>query len=131
MSGSRSSRAPSIEEVRSGFEQWRQTRQGKTPIPDELWAAAVAVARQDGVNRTAAALHLDGGKLKRRMVTVHSVSGKARPPAFVELTSLATSGLPEYTFEVEGHNGKLRIHCKAASAAELVALSRALWDMAC
>ena len=132
MSRNRSPRAPSIEEVQSRFEQWRQSRQGKVPIPDELWAAASAVARRDGVNRTAAALHLDGGKLKRRMgATADAMSRKARPPAFVELTSLAGSGLPEYTLELEGPNGKLRIHCKVATAADLAALSRALWDLAC
>jgi hypothetical protein len=56
MSRSISLRAPKIEEVRSSFEQWRQTRQDKAPIPYELWVAAVAVARRDGVNRTAASV---------------------------------------------------------------------------
>lgn len=54
MARGKSSRIPDIDEVRSRFEQWRQTRQGKARIPDELWSAAVAVARRDGVNRTAA-----------------------------------------------------------------------------
>lgn len=131
MSRSRSPRAPGIEEVRSRFEQWRQARQGKARIPDDLWAVAAAVARRDGVNRTAAALHLDGGKLKRRMAaTADGVSRRSRLPAFVELTALASGGLPEYTFELEGRNGKLRIYCRAATAAELSILSRALWDLA-
>ena len=130
MSRSTNSRAPNIEEVRTRFEQWRQSRQGRTPIPDELWAAAAAVARRDGVNRTAAALHLDGSKLKRRMVEASNAgSSKKRPPAFVELTALANSGLPEYTLELDGHNGKLRIHCKGVTAMEVAALSRALWDI--
>jgi hypothetical protein len=55
-----SSRVPTIEEVVSRFEQWRQTRQGKARIPDDLWSAPIEVARRDGVTRTAAALHLDG-----------------------------------------------------------------------
>ena len=50
-----------------------------------LWSAAVQVARRDGVNQTAAALHLDGGKLKRRMVATGPVPDKTRPPAFVEM----------------------------------------------
>jgi hypothetical protein len=57
-----------IDEVRTRFENWRQTRRGKARIPDELWSAAVEVARRDGVNQTAAALHLDAGKLKRSMM---------------------------------------------------------------
>jgi hypothetical protein len=38
-------RVPSIDDVRSRFEQWRQTRQGKIPIPDELRSVAAAAAR--------------------------------------------------------------------------------------
>jgi hypothetical protein len=83
------------------------------------------------VNRTAAALHLDGGKLKRRMAgTSNAGASKERAAAFVELTTLANSGLPDYTLELDGHNGTLRIHCKGVTATELAALSRVLWDMA-
>ena len=58
------SQALTMDEVRARFEAWRQNRQGKSPIPDELWSAAAELARKDGINRTAAELHLDGGKLK-------------------------------------------------------------------
>ena len=134
MTRGRNSRAPGIDEVRSRFERWRQTRQGKAPIPDELWSAAVAVARRDGVNPTAVALRLDGGKLKRRMAASGRSSRKAPPAAFVELLapSQARPGtrLPEYTLELEGRNGKLRIQCQTPAAAELATLCRALWDLA-
>src|SRR6266700_3031302 len=78
------SRCSNLDEVRTRFENWRQNRRGKQRIPDELWSAAIEVARRDGVNPTAAALHLDGGKLKRRMVAADSVPGSAMPPTFVE-----------------------------------------------
>jgi len=131
MADGTSARVPTIEEVVSRFEPWRETRQGKARIPDELWSAAIEVARREGVNRTAAALHLDGGKLKRRMVAAGAVAGKAAPPAFVEFMAAATTGQAEYTIELEGRNGRLRIHCKGATAANLAELSRALWDVAC
>ena len=102
----------------------------KARIPDELWSAAIEVARRDGVNRTAAALHLDGGKLKRLMTSSASASGNEMPPAFVEMIASGGSGPPEYTLELEGRNGKLRIHCKGATTTDLVSLSRALWDVA-
>jgi hypothetical protein len=130
MTRGKSSRVPNVDEVRSRLEQWRRTRQGKARIPDELWSAAIEVARRDGVHRTAAALRLDGGKLKRRMVASDSRSCKATPPAFVELMASGTTGLPEYTIELEGRNGKLRIHCQGATAADLADLSRALWGLA-
>jgi hypothetical protein len=117
-----------IEEVVSRFEQWRQTRRGKAHIPDDLWSAAVEVARRDGVNRTAAALHLDGEKLKRRMIAADPVAGKPSPTAFVEFMAAASQA--EYTIELEGRNVRLRIHCKGATAANLAKPSRALWDVA-
>ena len=127
MSRGRITQIPNIEDVSSRFAQWRQTRQGKARIPDELWSAAVNLARRDGVNRTAAALHLDGGKLKRMKMTATARRGRPSRPAFVELIASNTAGgRPEYTIEVEGSHGKLRIYCRGASAAELAALSRAL-----
>ena len=130
MTRTKDSGIPDVSEVRSRFEKWRQTRQGKARIPDQLWSAAVAVARRDGVNRTAGALHLAGGKLKRRMAVADSRPLKSAPPAFVELVASAADGSPEYTIELEGRHGKLRIHSKGAAAADLAELSRALWGLA-
>ena len=134
MPNGKGSRVPTLDETRSRFEQWRRTRQRKTPIPEELWSAAIAVARRDGVNPTAIALRLDGGKLKRRMAAAGRSSRKAPPAAFVELLapSQAHAGapLPEYTLELEGRHAKLRIHCQATTAEELAVLSRSLWDLA-
>jgi len=118
-----------LDEVRARFENWRQNRRGKQPIPEELWSAAIEVARRDGVNPTAAALHLDGGKLKRRMVAADSESSQAMPPTFVELMA-PTVDLRECTIELEGRKSKLRIHWKGATAADMATLSRALWEVA-
>ena len=122
-------RVLTIDEVRTRFEEWRKNRQGKSPIPDELWSAAVQLARKDGINRTAAELHLDGGKLKRLM---GAKSAPRKPvPTFVELlTPRAVSVLPECTIELEGRHGTVRIQLKGASASDLAALSRALWETA-
>jgi hypothetical protein len=128
MRGRKSADTVDIDAVRTRFEIWRQTREGKARIPDELWSAAVEVARRDGVNQTATALHLDGGKLKRRMMATGLVPDKRMPPAFVEMMVPQSVGASEYTIELEGRNGKLRIHWKGATAAELAGLSRALWD---
>jgi len=128
MKSPRSVDALTLDEVRTRFENWRQQRGSKQRIPEELWSAAIELARQNGVNPTATALHLDGGKLKRRMVAANSVSGKALPPTFVEL--IAPVDQPECTIELEGRKGKLRIHWKGATSADVAALSRALWDVA-
>src|SRR5712691_10485998 len=105
-----------IDEVRIRFETWRQTREGRACIPDELWSAAVEVARRNGVNQTAAALHLDGGKLKRRMLAAGPVRDKTTPPGFVEMMLPQAVSASECTIELEGRNGKLRIHWKGVTA---------------
>jgi hypothetical protein len=122
------SQALTIDEVRARFEAWRQTRQGKSPIPDALWSAAAELARKDGVNRTAAELHLDGGKLKRLMGA--KATSRKPAPTFVELLTPRAISVPECTVELEGRRGTVRIQLKGASASDLAGLSRALWEVA-
>jgi hypothetical protein len=132
MNRSTNTQAPTIGELRTRFEQWRQARQGKSKsrIPDELWSAAVDLARRNGVNPTAVALRLDAGKLKKLLIASSPITKTTAPPAFVELLAPNASNQPEYTIELEGRNGKLCIHCKGTTAADLAELSRALWNMA-
>jgi hypothetical protein len=122
------SRALTIDEVRARFEEWRKNRQGNSAIPHELWSAAAELARKDGINRTAAQLHLDGGKLKRLM-GAKTTPGKP-VPAFVELLTPRAISIPECTIELEGRRGTVRIQLKGAAASELAGLSRALWEAA-
>ena len=117
----------SLEEAKARFEQWRNNRRGKAPIPAELWLAAVEVARKEGINRTARELHVAWDDLKRRMPATRAVPQRA---AFVELVTPQVQSVPECTLEVEGRRGKLRIQLKGASASDLASLSRVLWEVA-
>lgn len=60
------------------FERWRSAHTGRLPIPERSWAAAVGLAREHGVFRTAKVLHLEYGKLKR---LVEAASRVAKVPA--------------------------------------------------
>jgi hypothetical protein len=60
----RTNRTLTLEEVGTRFENWRQSRQGKASIPDELWSAAVEIARKEGLNRTSTRLHVEWNQLK-------------------------------------------------------------------
>ena len=126
----RSTRDRTIEDVRGRFEHWRQHRKGKAAIPGELWRAAIELARRNGVNPTAAELRLDGAKLKRLMLAAGAAPDETTPPSFVELIAPGAAAVPEYSVELEGRRGKLRIQIKGTSAAELASLSRMLWDLA-
>ena len=112
------------------FERWRNGHQGRLPIPEALWAAAAEVAREHGVFRTAKVLHLEYSKLKRM---VESAPGSGRPPAatpatFLELMPSPAATLAECFIELEGPRGKIRIQWKGATAPDLAALSRTLWE---
>ena len=72
-----------LRRVHRKLERWRSTRQGRSPLPEGLWKAAAAAAREYGVFRTGQVLHLEYGKLKRVM---NATRGKAcSPTRFVEL----------------------------------------------
>jgi hypothetical protein len=120
----------SLEEARARFEEWRQNRRGKGRIPAELWSAAVAVARREGLNRTARELHVAWDDLKRRMAITGEVPHQPGSPAFVELVAPRAASLPECTIELEGRRGKLRIQLKSVPASYLATLSRELWEQA-
>ena len=126
----RNVRGLTIDEVGVRFESWRQERQGKASIPDELWSAAVEVAGKEGLNRTATRLRLEWNELKRRMATAGTVSRQTAPPAFMELIAPLTESRQDCMIELEGGRGKMRIHLKGTTAPDLANLSRALWEAA-
>jgi len=107
-----------------------------------LWAAAGELAREHGINRTAKALHLEYGKLKERAEapgqekkvvrkTRSVIPRHARPPApptFMELFPPRPGSVASAVVELEGPRGRMKIEFKGVGPAELVALSRTLWD---
>jgi hypothetical protein len=121
---------PTMERVRRRFERWRTSRPQFSPIPQELWALAVEVAREHGVNAAAHVLHLNHTALKKR-VQAAGGSVRRRPRAtFVELPA-PPSSLAPCTIEWENaHGAKLKIHLANPASLDWVALSRSFWDAA-
>ena len=128
-----------MEQARQQLERWRSTRAHRSPIPEPLWAVAVQLARQHGIFATARALRLDYTRLKARVESAPRTSGvrskrsppasrRVAPPAFVELIAPRPGSSPECRVELEGPRGRMRIEFKGIATAELVAMSRALWD---
>ena len=118
-----------VKEVGTRIEEWRQSRRYKrTAIPDELWSAAVEVARRDGLGRTAAALRLDYGKLKQLMMAADGVEKKTASPSFMELIAPEAAAVAQCAIEMEGRRARIRIELKA-SAADVVSFSRRLAEL--
>ena len=118
-----------VEEVGKRLEEWRQSRRHKrTAIPYELWSAAIEVARRDGLGRTAAALRLDYGKLKRLMMAAAGAEKKSASPSFMELIAPEAAAVAQCAIEMEGRRARIRIELKA-SAADVVSFSRSLAEL--
>ena len=50
---------PTLREYKKRFEQWCGAQTKRSGIPEELWEAAVEVARDYGINKTAHAVRLN------------------------------------------------------------------------
>ncbi len=123
------------------FERWRQTRDGRSRIPERLWASAVKAVARYGLHPTARALHLDYYSLKKRVESAGrerrdrrtaSAGGREREAGttFVELPAPASGASSECILEMEDPRGaKMRIHLKGTPAPDLVGLSRSFWDI--
>ena len=124
----RKKQVATVEEVGTRLTEWRQSRQKGAAIPDELWSAAIEVARRDGVTRTATALHLDGGKLKRIMLAADGVKKKTTAPSFMELIASEAAAVAQCAIELEGRRARIRIELKA-NAADVVSFSRTMAEL--
>lgn len=125
--------APSkqLERVQFRFELWRKTRKRGSPIPETLWAAAVELACEQGVHRTARALRLDYYSLKERLPA--DAGQPCRSPnkaAFVELLPPQANGHSSCIIEMENaQGGKIKIHLQGLDSSDLVALSNSFWKV--
>jgi hypothetical protein len=79
---------PKLQSVARRLSAWRSTRQRGQRIPEDLWKAAVTLARSHGLNPTASALKLNYYDLQRRLGSAPVHGGAAPlPSAFVELAA--------------------------------------------
>ena len=134
--------SPNMRKVYLRLRRWRSSHARRVPLPDALWTVAGELAREHGINRTAKALRLEYGKLKERAEAPgqeKKVVRKARsviqrharppaPPTFMELITPRPGSVASAVGELEGPRGRMKIELKGITTAELVALSRALWD---
>jgi hypothetical protein len=122
-----------LDDVRGQFERWREAHPPRTRIPEALWSRAVSLAREHGVYRVARELHLRYYSLKERVESAggHDSGLQMAAAGFVELVAKAKQNTAaiECTVELERRGGeRMRIHLRGAETADLVALSRTLWE---
>ena len=110
-----------LAQVRHQLERWRRTRpHRRAPIPESLWAAAVALVPQRGLYGTARGLRLDYGNLKRH---VEAADRAGVPAGFVELPSAAPVR-DACVLALEGPRATVRLRLTGVAIAEIAHLAR-------
>ena len=118
-----------VEEVKARVERWRETRQGWGRMPEELWEAAVAVARSHGVAVVAREAGLDYGNLKKRLRGGTGGEEAGTPGGFVEVGAgnlaevLGGGGAEVEVWDGEG--GRLRVSLPGREGLDVAAVVRA------
>ena len=121
--------APTLTAVRRRLEAWRGARTHPSPIPEPLWAAAVALAQQHGLQATAQALRLNLTRLRERFEAADRTRRAAPGPAFVELAAPRAATRGACVIELTGsRGGTLRVELPHITMADVAALCRAVWS---
>lgn len=74
-----------FEDLRDRLAEWRKSQPPSARLPEEVWKAAVELARRHGVYRTARALPIDYGGLRKRLNQAPSRESPAAQPRFLEV----------------------------------------------
>ena len=119
-----------LEEVRHLFEQWREVRKHRTPIPDSLWAKAVSLSTDHPIHKISRSLRLNYTDLMRRVCTsrTEALPEPLTSNAFIELDMKASMPSAEYIIEMEDGNGsKMKMHIRGNTGTDPQGIIRAFW----
>jgi len=120
-----------LEDVRHLFEQWREGRKHRTPIPDDLWSKAVSLSAEHSINKICRSLRLNYSDLMRRVCSSRTeiLSEPVTSHAFIELDMKASMPDAEYIMEKEDRNGsKMKMHIRGNTGIDPLGLIRAFWE---
>lgn len=110
--------------------RWRAQHGGPgVPVPAELWAEAVEVARVEGAEVAARALRLDRWRLKARMKEDGATTtGTAITSGFVEVDATRLGLSPKMVVRFVGRDGdRMEVEFGAAATLDVVKLAETFW----
>ena len=124
----------SLEQIKARFALWRKGRRRGERISSALWALAVGLVAQHGLEQTAQALRVDGEQLKKRVAKSAGLPRVASTASagskFIELFApSALNPVPAFQCIVEMQNvrgGKMRVELSHVDG--LAGLASAFWS---
>jgi len=120
---------PTLSEVHSRFTAWRKSKQHRSRIPEDLWAAAILLIPDISLHKVARTLGLSYKGLKER-VQSHNVSNgcdSSHSPDFIPIDIPQHSA--ECIIEMAHRNGnKVRMHFKGRAELDLQSFSESFWS---
>lgn len=130
MTTQKSSRKPSLKKVQGQFENWRNTRKSRGPIPEALWDAAIGLVGSYSVHQISKGLRLNHTAVKDRVEISRNVIPEEAPQTtFVELPPLnQPMPIEEFSLDLENKAGaKMKIRMKGHTDIDLLALTQTFW----
>ena len=123
---------PTLEEVKSQFTTWRANRANKkSPIPDNLWEAAVTLTDRYSLHKISKTLHVNHTALRDQVALRKTSNSTAclEPASFIELAHPLPPFQSECLIEMENtHGEKMRMHFTGEVSLDLMALSNNFWS---
>lgn len=120
-----------FERTKGLLEEWRRKGRPGKFIPAEVWKQAVDLAQEHGVSRTATALRIHYGDLRKRVDGAARPDSDNSPQRFVELPAADLLGGPECLVEAENDSGtRLRVSLRGKGTEQAAAVIAAVWGKA-
>jgi hypothetical protein len=115
-----------LEEVCEQFEQWRQTREKRGMIPDQLWEAAIALSTYHSAYKISQSLRLNYSDFKKRVERSKHLPDKIKPK-FIGF-EIGNRESAEYIIEMAHPNGAaMKAHIKGSNI-DFNELSKIFWS---
>lgn len=109
-----------LQAVSDAFDQWRHSREKRSPIPENLWQAAITLSSFYSTYRIAKALRLDYAKLKR---LIHESIVRDPGSGFVELRAESLFAPGQCSIQLQSPAGfHMEIRAEAAAPTQFLPL---------
>jgi hypothetical protein len=124
---------PIMANVQKEFETWRKTRKKRSPVPKELWEAAIELTSDYTIYEISKALGINSLRLEKKILSARGDGDrdiiKRSTPSFIELNLGNNISTAECIVEVENKAGsKIKMYFKGKPHLDLMKFGKAFLE---